>query len=208
MASAMSTIQVLENHENWQTLYKILAAQNPTDPDIQRELGRLSNNKDTYISQLQVEWDSRPIPLYTQADIKKLCSNYYAREADNAVLDELQDRPSARMSSRDWVVKDGNIWRGYDPEMGDYLEQPIRFDADIQFEQYYEPLVISDKESGSCNLIWSIRKLIKEGGDCCLSDKNWIALWLQFSKKYMRLCFEHWSLMLIQTRSLLNSELV
>ena len=96
MASAMSTIQQLENHENWQTLYKILAEVNPTDQNIQRELGKLSNNKDTYISQLQVQWDSRPQPLYTQADIKRLCFNFYARDADNDIIDELQERPSAK----------------------------------------------------------------------------------------------------------------
>ena len=47
--SAMSTMQVLENHENWQTLYKILAEANPTNEKLQQELGKLSNNKDTYI---------------------------------------------------------------------------------------------------------------------------------------------------------------
>ena len=189
----MSTIQLLENHEQWQTLYCILAAANPTDQSIQRELGKLSNNKDTYISQLKVQWDARPTPLFTQADIKKLCSNYYARDQENDIIDDLQNRPSARMSPRDWVVKDGNIWRGYDPEIGDYLQEPIRFDADLQFEKYYEALVIADKESGSCNLIWSIKKLIKEGGDNGLSDKNWIALWLQFSKKYMQSCYSNLS---------------
>ena len=100
-------------------------------------------------------------------------------------IDDLQDRTSARMSPWDWVVKEGNRWVGFDPEIGDYLQEPIRFDADLQFEKYYEALIISDKESGSCNLIWSIKKLIKEGGDNGLSDKNWISLWLQFSKKYM-----------------------
>ena len=181
----MSTIQLLENHEQWQTLYRILAAANPTDQAIQKELGKLSNNKDTYLSQLKVLWDARPIPLFTQADIKKLCSNYYARDQDNDIIDDLQNRTSARMSPRDWVVKEGNRWVGFDPEIGDYLQEPIRFDADLQFEKYYEALIISDKESGSCNLIWSIKKLIKEGGDNGLSDKNWISLWLQFSKKYM-----------------------
>ena len=73
------------------------------------------------------------------------------------------------------------------------MQEPIRFDADLQFEKYYEALIINDKESGSCNLIWSIKKLIREGGDNGLSDKNWISLWLQFSKKYMQSCYSNLS---------------
>ena len=49
MAANLSTIQLLENHEQWQQLYKILAEVNPANQSIQRELGKLSNNKDTYI---------------------------------------------------------------------------------------------------------------------------------------------------------------
>ena len=186
MASAMSgTLQQLENHENWQTLYEILAEANPGDQNIQRELGKLSNNKDTYIKQLQAQWDARPQPMYTQADIKRLCSNYYARETENDIIDDLQERPTGKMSPRDWVIKDDNIWKGWDPELSEYFDLPIRFDAEIKFEKFYEQLVVSDRELGSCNLIWTIKKLIDRGGASCLSDANWIALWLQFSKKYM-----------------------
>ena len=62
MAASMSTIQLLENHEQWQQLYKILAEANPANQSIQRELGKLSNNKDTYIAQLKLQLDSRPVP--------------------------------------------------------------------------------------------------------------------------------------------------
>ena len=113
----------------------------------------LSNNKDTYIKQLQAQWDARPQPLYTQADIKRLCSNYYAREVENDIIDDLQDRPTGKMSPRDWVIKDDMIWKGWDPELSEYFDLPIRFDAEIKFERFYEQLVVSDRESGSCNLL-------------------------------------------------------
>ena len=193
MAASMSTIQLLENHEQWQQLYKILAEANPANQSIQRELGKLSNNKDTYIAQLKLQWDSRPVPLFTQSDIKRLCSAFYTRAQEEDIFDELVDRHTNKMSPRDWVVKDNNQWRGFDAEAGDYLENPIRFDGDLLFEKVYEPLIISDRESGSCNLIWSIKKLIKEGGDNALSDKNWIALWLQFAKKYMQSTYSNLS---------------
>ena len=76
-----NTLQPLENTENWQTLYKILAEAHPDDQNIQKELGKLSNNKNTSIKQLQRQWDARPEPLYTQVDIRRLCSNYYSKEA-------------------------------------------------------------------------------------------------------------------------------
>ena len=193
MAANLSTIQLIENHEQWQQLYKILAEANPANQSIQRELGKLSNNKDTYVAQLKLAWDSRPVPLYGQEDIKRLCSAFYARDQNENVLDELQERVMSQMNSRDWIIKDTAQWKGFDAENGTYHEAPIRFDGDLHFDKVYEPLVVSDKESGSCNLIWSIRKLIREGGDNALSEKNWTALWLHFLKKYMQSTYSNLS---------------
>ena len=121
----MSTIQLLENHEQWQQLYKILAEANPANQSIQRELGKLSNNKDTYIAQLKLQWDTKPTPLFTQSDIKRMCSAHYTRDQEEDILDELQGRPTNKMNPRDWVVKDNNKWIGFDAEAGEYLEAPI-----------------------------------------------------------------------------------
>merc|ERR1712179_430047 len=41
--------------------------------------------------------------------------------------------------------------------------------------------------------LWSIRKLIKEGGKNALSSRNWIALWLQFSQKFMNSTYHNLS---------------
>ena len=98
MAANLSTIQSIENHEQWSQLYKILAEANPTNQSIQRELGKLSNNKDTYLAQLKLAWDSRPVPLYGQEDIKRLCSAFYARDQNENVLDELQERVMSQMN--------------------------------------------------------------------------------------------------------------
>ena len=89
------------------------------------------------------------------------------------------------MESRNWIVKTDSVWRGWNPEDSEYFEAPIKFEGEIKFNQYYEQLVVSDKDSGSVNLIWTIKKLIKRGSDSCLSNENWISLWLQFSRKYM-----------------------
>ena len=100
MAANLSTIQSIENHEKWSQLYKILAEAHPQNQSIQTELGKLSNNKETHLSQLKKAWESKPIPLYDQADIKRLCTAYYAREAADQVQDEMQERIVATSSSK------------------------------------------------------------------------------------------------------------
>ena len=193
MAVNLSTIQSIENHEQWSQLYKILAEAHPTNQSIQTELGKLANNRETHLSQLKTAWDSRPVPLYSQDDIKRLCTAFYARDPTEGVLDEMQERVIGHMNSRDWIIRDTAQWRGFDAENGTYHDNPIRFDGDLPFTKVYEPLVVWDKESGSCNLIWSIRKLIKEGGENALSSRNWIALWLHFSQKFMNSTYHNLS---------------
>ena len=180
-----STLHDLELSDNMQTLYKILLKTHPDNEEIQKELGKLTNNKDTYIKQLITQWNSRSQPLYTEIDIKKLCSSYYANDQDNAVVDGLQNRTKCKMDSRSWVIKTDSLWRGWSPEDSQYFADPILFEGEIKFDKYYEQLVVSDKDSGSVNLIWTIRKLIKRGSASCLSDENWISLFLQFGRKYM-----------------------
>ena len=193
MAANLSTIQSIENHEQWSQLYKILAEAHPTNQSIQNELGKLANNKETHLSQLKTAWDRKPVPLYGQEDIKRLNTAFYARDQSDGVLDEMLERVVGHMDPRDWVIKDTAQWRGFDAENGTYHDNPIRFDGDLPYTKVYEPLIVWDKESGSCNLIWSIRKLIKEGGANALSSRNWIALWLHFSQKHMNSTYHNLS---------------
>ena len=185
LPSVGNTIQQLENQENWKKLYEILAEAHPGRDDIQAELGKLSNNKNTYVKQLQTQWESKPTPLYTEADIKRINSAWYSNRTVNDVVGTLLDRATTEVHSRDWIIKSEQKWIAWDSENSEYMSLPIRFDGEIKFEKYYEQLIVSDRKSSSCNLIWSIRKLIDAGGAACLSDTNWISLWLTFAKKYM-----------------------
>ena len=180
-----SALHDMELADNMQTLYKILLETHPDNEQIQKELGKLTNNKDTYLRQIIDLWDKRTQARYTEIEIKQICSTYYANETENAVVDSLQGREKCKMESRNWIVKTDSVWRGWNPEDSEYFEAPIKFEGEIKFDRYYEQLVVSDKDSGSVNLIWTIKKLIKRGSDSCLSNENWISLWLQFSRKYM-----------------------
>ena len=156
-----SALHDLELSDNMQTLYKILLTTHPDNPEIQKELGKLTNNKDTYIRQIIDIWNSRAQATYTEIQIKRLCSAYYANENENSVVDTLQGREKCKMESRSWIVKTDSMWRGWSPEDSQYFEAPILFEGEIKFDRYYEQLVVSDKDSGSVNLIWTIKKLSK-----------------------------------------------
>ena len=185
LPSVGNTIQQLENQENWKKLYEILAEAHPGRDDIQAELGKLSNNKNSYVKQIQAQWEAKPTPLYTEADIKRINSAWYSNRTVNGVVGSLLDRVSTEVHPRDWIIKSEQKWIAWDSENSEYMSLPIRFDGEIKFEKYYEQLIVSDRKSSSCNLIWSIRKLIDAGGAACLSDTNWISLWLTFAKRYM-----------------------
>ena len=185
LPSVGNTIQQLENQENWKKLYEILAEAHPGRDDIQAELGKLGNNRNSYVKQIQAQWEAKPTPLYTEADIKRINSAWYSNRTVNDVVGTLLDRATTEVHSRDWIIKSEQKWIAWDSENSEYMSLPIRFDGEIKFEKYYEQLIVSDRKSSSCNLIWSIRKLIDAGGAACLSDTNWVSLWLTFAKKYM-----------------------
>ena len=82
-----SALHDMELSDNMQTLYKILLQTHPDNEEIQKELGKLTNNKDTYLRQIIDLWNKRAQATYTEIEIKRLCSVYYANENENAVVD-------------------------------------------------------------------------------------------------------------------------
>ena len=146
LPSTSNALQQLENHKNWQTIYCILADAHPDRADIQAELSKLSNNKNTYVKQLQEQWVAKPTPLFTEVDIRRLCSNYYSNRAENGIVDNLLGRESCEMQPRDWIVRSEQKWVAWDPETSRYMDLPIRFDGEIRFEKYYEQLVVSERK--------------------------------------------------------------
>ena len=110
LPSVGNTIQQLENQENWKKLYEILAEAHPGRDDIQAELGKLSNNKNSYVKQIQAQWEAKPTPLYTEADIKRINSAWYSNRTVNGVVGTLLDRVSTEVHPRDWIIKSEQKW--------------------------------------------------------------------------------------------------
>ena len=77
------------------------------------------------------------------------------------------------------------MWRGWNAENSEYYPQPILFEGALQFEKNFESLVVSDKESGSINLIWTINKILDKDISMCLSEQNWITRFLHLAKSYL-----------------------
>ena len=93
------------------------------------------------------------------------------------------------VDSRSWVLKSGSKWLGYDPLAQAYFEDPIFFGGDLNFERNFESLVISDSQSHSIYLIWSIRNCMEKGISMGLTNSDWIQAFLILAKKYLPLIF-------------------
>ena len=87
-----SALREMELMDNMQTIYKIMLETNPDNEKVQKELGKLTNNKDTHLRQIIDLWHGRKLHTYTELDIKQSCSAYYANEVENAVINDLQGR--------------------------------------------------------------------------------------------------------------------
>ena len=180
-----STIQNLEIADNLETVLTLLQDIAPTNQRVTEQLGKISKNRNTYITQLQDKWNAREQPTHCEMDIKTLNTLFYASKMDNEMIAASNGRPQTEMNTRDWVIKSGDKWIGWCAETSQYLDLPILFEGPLDFKRNFEHLVISDKESSSINLIWTIEKILEKGISMSLSNENWIACFLHLAKIYI-----------------------
>ena len=185
-----NTIQNLEINDNLETVLNLLHDVAPTNQKINDQIGKISKNRNTFITQLNDKWNARTRPTHTEIDVRTLNTQYYADEALNGIIAETQNRTQCTMESRDWIIRGADIWRGWDAENSEYYSQPILFEGPLQFERNFENLVVADKESGSINLIWTISKVLDKGISMCLSEQNWISCFLHLAKSYLPKSFQ------------------
>ena len=182
---ASSLLQSIEAKEQ---IEKILVAINDAFPgkkQIQDELSKYSQSKDTFIKQLQEMWHQREMSVFTELQIRQMNSTYYSDKARKQVSSKLHGQDLVEMPSRDWVIKTETAWKGWNASESNYYETPILFEGDIGYEKNFAPLVVCDPASKSVNLIISLEKIIRRGSSMCLSDGNWSTLFLTFAKNHM-----------------------
>ena len=112
-------------------------------------------------------------------------SEYLSRIDSHLANDALTNRTTTNLGQRDWIIKNSNAWTGYCAESGSYLQEKILFEGKLNFEETYMALCVTEPESGSCNLLWSLQRLISAGSSNCLSNDAWVTLFLNFAKKFM-----------------------
>ena len=182
------TSNLLQSIETKEQLHNVLAAINeafPNQAPIENELGKYTASKEQAIRRLQQEWYNRTLPLYTELQVRQMNSAYYSEKAAKQIAANLGGKTYIEMDARNWVVKSATRWSGWNAAESIYYESPHLFEGDINFEKNFEPLVVSDKDSRSVNLLVSLSKMIKKGAEMCLSDPNWSVMFLSFASAHM-----------------------
>ena len=182
------TSSLLQSIETKEQLHNVLSAINeafPNQAPIENELGKYTASKEQAIRRLQQEWYNRTLPLYTELQVRQMNSAYYSEKATKQIAANLEGKTMIEMDARNWIVKSSTRWSGWNAAESTYYDSPLLFEGDINFEKNFEPLIVSDKDSQSVNLIVSLSKMIKRGADMCLSDANWSILFLSFARLHM-----------------------
>ena len=178
-----STIQCNRNYENVLELLNQIA---PNNDAIQEQISTLTTSKSSYIKQMQKKWNSITPPKYTELDIRVLCTNFYNQKEEDNESRAIRGLPKIGLvDSKSWIVKTDSLWKGWSPEDSCYFQEPLLFEGSINVAKHLDPLVISDTQSSSVNLVWTINNVLDKGVSMGLSTPNWIAVWMSLAKAYL-----------------------
>ena len=179
------TIHQLETDAKLRQIYDHLLRADPTNVNLRRESEKLGVDKSRFCEKLITQWESRVQPIHDEYSIREMNSEYLSRIDSHLANDALTNRTTTNLGQRDWIIKNSNAWTGYCAETGSYLEEKILFEGKLNFEETYMALCVTEPESGSCNLLWSLQRLISAGSANCLSNDAWVTLFLNYAKKFM-----------------------
>ena len=209
-----NTIQQLQANLKFEKLLDLFEEIAPNNANVQKQIALLSNSKSNYIKQLQAKWTAIQPPNFTELEIREICQSYYDGLEHTNEMRLLQGLSKiAIVDSRNWVVKSEESWHGWNCETARYYTQPLLYEGAVNYQKIFEPLTISNKESGSINLIWTLSKFITQGSRMGLSQTNWITVWLTLAKQHMTNDFQALSrhsdnvdALFIQLSASINSE--
>ena len=213
MAMMNNPLLDFKRNRQFQGLVDVLAECLPDNANLQEKLSDLTSSKGSYIKQLVAKWDQRMQPDYTELDIRQLNIQYLARQDLAQVNFEVRDENISTISSKDWILKERDIWRGYNPESGNYFQKPIVFGGKLDWDVNFLPLVISDSASNSINLIQTLLGFIRKGSSMGLGVSDWSQTFLILAKKFLPLVFsslsrhsENLELLFTDLASTINSD--
>ena len=181
-----NTIQQMQSNLKFEKLLDLFQEIAPNNQNVQKQISILSNSKDNYIKQLQGKWNAIKPPTFTELEIREICQSYYDGLEHTNEMRLLQGLPKvAIVDSRNWIVKSENSWHGWNCEQARYYTEPLLFEGSVNYHKLFEPLTISNKDSGSINIIWTLDKFILQGSQMGLSESNWINVWLTLAKQHL-----------------------
>ena len=140
------------------------------------------------MKKLQKTWIARIVPIYSERDIREMNLEYMGD-----ILQHWGDQSvrgfgtQCNKDSKSWILKQSYKWLGWNPSENQYFDQPILFGGDIDFKTNFESLVISDGQSKSVNLIWTVKNFIKKGEEMGLTNDDWVQVFLLLTQKYFHL---------------------
>ena len=187
MALLNNPLLDFKRNRQFQSLVDVLAESIPENALLQDKLSNLTSSKGSYIKQLIREWESREKPDYDEQEIKQMNIDYLGNQDEEGNDMELRQEGRTVVSSKDWVLKERACWKGYNPTKGKYELKPIKFGGKVEFDTNFLPLVISDEQSKSVNLIQTVKGFLKKGQEMGLGDEDWGQIFLIFSKRFLPL---------------------
>ena len=162
MALLNNPLLDFKRNRQFQSLIDVLQESIPENALLQGKLSDLTSSKGSYIKQLITEWNERSHPDYNEEEIRQMNINHVAELTEQEARLEVRHETRATVTSKDWVLKERDIWKGFDPSTGRYFLKPIVFGGKIDWDNNFLPLVINDQASSFINLIQTLKGFIKK----------------------------------------------
>jgi hypothetical protein len=186
----MNNLLQYRSKKQYEDVLNLLRETFPDNLVLENKLDKLITKRSSHIRKLLNKWVQRELPLYSEKDILELNLEFISDKATR--LGDRLTRGFENQSivdSKSWVLKQNNKWLGWNPENNKYFIAPIEFGGDLDFERNFENLVISDGQSHSINLIWTIENFLARGQEMGLCNEDWVQIFLIMAKKYLPLVF-------------------
>ena len=187
MALLNNPLLDFKRNRQFQSLIDVLQEAIPENALLQDKLSDLTSSKGSYIKQLIKEWEGRVKPDYDEEEIRQMNIDHQGDQDEQGNNMELRQERRAVVSTKDWILKERDKWKGYNPIKGKYELKPIKFGGTVDFDSNFLPLVISDEESKSINLIQTVKGFLKRGTEMGLGEDDWCQVFLILCRKFLPL---------------------
>ena len=125
MALLNNPLLDFKRNRQFQSLIDVLQESIPENALLQGKLSDLTSSKGSYIKQLITEWNERSQPDYNEEEIRQMNIDHVADQTEAEARLEVRNENRATVTSKDWILKERDVWKGFDPSAGKYFLKPI-----------------------------------------------------------------------------------